>query len=166
MHHGVAHVATNLTRQVVGERLTEVAGALPQGVHEPVMAPLTSAASMVLAIGLTSDTRSLMDIRTFADWTDARPGFVEMDLVAHCGWSGAGPFLYTLSMVDVATGSVACAGLRDKRQETGSHALQRLQADLRQPVCRKRVRQRFISRRSMGPNGRRGIKRCLPAGSS
>jgi hypothetical protein len=24
-------------------------------------------------------------IRTFADWTDARPGFLEMDLVAHCG---------------------------------------------------------------------------------
>jgi hypothetical protein len=69
-------------------------------------------------------------IRTFADWTDARPGFLEMDLVAHCGWSGAGPFLYTLSMVDVATGWVACAGLRDKRQETVFHALQRLQAEL------------------------------------
>ena len=69
-------------------------------------------------------------IRTFADWTDARPGFVEMDLVAHCGWSGAGQFLYTLRMVDVATCWVACAGLRDKRQETVFHALQRLQADL------------------------------------
>lgn len=69
-------------------------------------------------------------IRTFADWTDARPGFFEMDLVAHCGWSGAGQFLYTLSMVDVATGWVVCAGLRDKRQETVVHALQRLQAEL------------------------------------
>jgi Integrase core domain len=69
-------------------------------------------------------------IRTFADWTDARPGFFEMDLVAHCGWSGAGQFLYTLSMVDVATGWVACAGLRDKRSETVFHALRRLQADL------------------------------------
>lgn len=69
-------------------------------------------------------------IRTFADWTDARPAFLEMDLVAHCGWSGAGPFLYTLSMVDVATGWVVCAGLRDKRQETVFHALQRLQAEL------------------------------------
>jgi hypothetical protein len=42
-----------------------------------------------------------------------------MDLVAHCGWSGAGQFLYTLSTVDVATGWVACAGLRDKRSEVG-----------------------------------------------
>jgi hypothetical protein len=69
-------------------------------------------------------------IRTFADWTEATPGFLEMDLVAHCGWSGAGQFLYTLSMVDVATGWVACAGLRDKRSETVFHALRRLQADL------------------------------------
>jgi hypothetical protein len=69
-------------------------------------------------------------IRTFADWTDLRPEFLEMDLVAHCGWSGAGQFLYTLSMVDVATGWVACAGLRDKRQETVILALQRLRAQL------------------------------------
>ena len=62
------HTDVYRARQVVGERLTEVSGALPQSVREPVMAPLTSAASMVLAIGLTSDTRSLMDIRTFADW--------------------------------------------------------------------------------------------------
>jgi hypothetical protein len=38
-----------------------------------------------------------------------------MDLVAHCGWNAAGQFLCTLSMVDVATGWVACAGLRDRR---------------------------------------------------
>jgi Integrase core domain len=53
-----------------------------------------------------------------------------MDLVAHCGWSGAGQFLYTLSMVDVATGWVARAGLRDKRSETLFHALQQLRAEL------------------------------------
>jgi Integrase core domain len=69
-------------------------------------------------------------MRTFADWSDARPGVFEMDLVAHRGWSGAGQFLYTLSMVDVATGWAACAGLRDKRQGTVFSALQRLQAEL------------------------------------
>jgi hypothetical protein len=29
-------------------------------------------------------------IKTFADWTETKPGFVEVDLVAHCGWTGAG----------------------------------------------------------------------------
>jgi hypothetical protein len=57
-------------------------------------------------------------IKTFADWTESVPGFVEVDLVAHCGWTGAGPFLYTLTVVDVATGWVRCAGLRDKRPQT------------------------------------------------
>lgn len=56
-------------RQMVSERLAELEGELPQGVRTPVMAPLTSAASFVLAIGLTSEKRSLMDVRTFADWT-------------------------------------------------------------------------------------------------
>jgi CzcA family heavy metal efflux pump len=56
-------------RQMVSERLGELAGQMPQGVRAPVMAPLTSAASFVLAIALTSEKRSLMDVRTFADWT-------------------------------------------------------------------------------------------------
>ena len=56
-------------RQVVGERLAELAGQIPQGVKAPIMAPLTSSASFVLAIGLTSNKRSQMDLRTFADWT-------------------------------------------------------------------------------------------------
>ena len=45
-------------------------------------------------------------IRTFADWDDARPGFLEVDLVAHCGPSTAGFFLHTLCAVDIATGWV------------------------------------------------------------
>jgi hypothetical protein len=43
-------------------------------------------------------------MRMFAEWTEQQPGFFEMDLVAHCGWSAAGQFLYTLSLVDVAAG--------------------------------------------------------------
>ena len=58
------------------------------------------------------------------------PGFVEVDLVAHCGWTGAGPFLYTLTLVDVATGWVSCAGLRDKRAQTVLAALRTLHEGL------------------------------------
>jgi hypothetical protein len=45
-------------------------------------------------------------IRTFAEWSDAQPGFLEVDLVAHCGPSSDGFFLYTLCAVAVATGWV------------------------------------------------------------
>lgn len=43
-------------------------------------------------------------IRTFADWNDAIPGFVEIDLVAHDGGVAAGEYCYTLTMTDIATG--------------------------------------------------------------
>ncbi len=56
-------------RQLVGERLLQAAGSLPQGVKTPAMAPLTSATSTVLVVGLVSERRSLMDLRTIADWT-------------------------------------------------------------------------------------------------
>ena len=42
-----------------------------------------------------------------------------------------GPFLYTLTLVDVATGWVSCAGLRDKRAQTVLAALRRLEDGLR-----------------------------------
>jgi hypothetical protein len=42
-------------------------------------------------------------VRTFADWSDAQPGFLELDLVAHCGPTTRGFYLCTLCAVDVAT---------------------------------------------------------------
>jgi len=42
-------------------------------------------------------------VRTFADWGDAQPGFLEGDLVAHCGSSTAGFYLCTLCAVDIVT---------------------------------------------------------------
>lgn len=56
-------------RQLVNERLTALAGRLPQGVLPPSMTALTSATSTVLLAGLTSERRSALDLRTIADWT-------------------------------------------------------------------------------------------------
>ena len=58
-----------LARQLVGERLVQTVSQMPPGVSVPVMAPLTTATSWVRTIGLTSRTRSLMDLWTFAYWT-------------------------------------------------------------------------------------------------
>ncbi|OYW05563.1 MAG: CusA/CzcA family heavy metal efflux RND transporter [Acidobacteria bacterium 37-71-11] len=58
-----------LDRQLVAERLAAVASSLPAGLGPPEMTPLTSSTSTVLAVGLTSSTRSLMELRTIADWT-------------------------------------------------------------------------------------------------
>lgn len=73
-------------------------------------------------------------IRTFANWDEAQPGFLEMDLVAHCGSSGAGEFLFTLSAVDVATGWMSLQAVRNKGELAVFAALEQLRADLPFPL--------------------------------
>jgi CzcA family heavy metal efflux pump len=55
-------------RQVVAERLATLTSRLPRNVV-PNITPLTSSASTVLGLGLTSETRSLLELRTLVDWT-------------------------------------------------------------------------------------------------
>ena len=50
--------------------------------------------------------RNRIEVRTFRGWDDARPGFVEVDTVAHCGATTEGFHLWTVTGVDVATGWV------------------------------------------------------------
>ncbi len=56
-------------RQLLGERLAEMAAQIPQGVKPPVNTPLTSSTKTGLVVGLTSKKQSLMTLRTIADWT-------------------------------------------------------------------------------------------------
>ena len=63
--------------------------------------------------------KAAIPMRTFAEWDEGRPGFLEMDLVAHCGDSTEGFYLNTLSAVDVATGWVECRGVFGEGPGTG-----------------------------------------------
>ena len=56
-------------RQLGSEKLTTLANHLPLGVAVPNITPLTSSASSVLGIGLTSDKRDLMDVYDLAQYT-------------------------------------------------------------------------------------------------
>jgi hypothetical protein len=47
--------------------------------------------------------KQAIPIRTFTEWDDAHPGFCEVDLVAHCGYSTQGFYLCTVCAVDIAT---------------------------------------------------------------
>src|SRR5579872_1018390 len=68
-------------RQLVNERLATSTAQLPQGVQAPAMTPLTSSASTVLIVGLTSKHRSPMELRTVSDWT-VRPRLLAVPGVA------------------------------------------------------------------------------------
>ena len=48
--------------------------------------------------------KNAIPVRTFSEWDEKKPGFLEADLVAHCGDNVEGFYLTTLSTVDVATG--------------------------------------------------------------
>jgi hypothetical protein len=64
-------------------------------------------------------------IRTFEEWKGTRPGFLEADLVAHCGADIEGGYLYTLTLTDIATGWTECLPVLYRSQETVLAALQR-----------------------------------------
>ena len=58
-------------------------------------------------------------VRTFADWNRSPPGFLEIDLVAHCGESMGGSFVYSLLAKEqslVVTGLEAIAKQRGNRK--------------------------------------------------
>src|SRR5947209_6899523 len=58
--------------------------------------------------------KSQIPVCTYSEWEEDRPGFVEMDLVAHCGEHLGGNFLYTLTLTDLATGWTECIPLLEK----------------------------------------------------
>lgn len=62
-------------------------------------------------------------IRTFADWDEAQAGFMEVDLVAHCGTSTEGEYLHTLVLTDIHTTWTECLALLNRSQLTVSSAI-------------------------------------------
>ena len=58
--------------------------------------------------------KSQIPIRTWAEWDDAVPGFVEIDLVGHEGGNSFGEFCFTLTVTDIATGWTVNRSVRNK----------------------------------------------------
>ena len=75
--------------------------------------------------------KAAIPIRTFNEWDDKRPGFLEIDLVAHCGESTEG---FSLTAVDVATGWVECRGVWGKGQERVGSAIHHISQRLLFPL--------------------------------
>jgi hypothetical protein len=74
--------------------------------------------------------KAAIPIRTFTPWEDEHPGFLEIDLVAHCGSSTDGTYLNTLTATDLATGWTECLALAQKTQLAVSQAIAEMRQDL------------------------------------
>jgi hypothetical protein len=69
-------------------------------------------------------------VKTFADWNDKRPGFCEVDLVAHDGGCAFGDYIQTLDLTDVATGWTETRAVKNKAQCYVFQALKQIRAAL------------------------------------
>src|SRR5215218_2386401 len=64
--------------------------------------------------------KSQIPVRTWAEWDDAVPGFVEIDTVFHDGGHRGGGHAFTLTVTDIATGWTENRSLPDR---TAKHVL-------------------------------------------
>ena len=74
--------------------------------------------------------KNSIPIKTFTEWQESRPGFMEIDLVAHCGDSTQGFYLNTLCAVDVASGWTECLPVWGKGQVRVRSAVHRMRQRL------------------------------------
>lgn len=78
--------------------------------------------------------KSQIPIRTFADWDNAKPGFLEIDLVHHCGDSPSGEYIHTLDSADVATGWNECAAFMGRSRRYTIKGTERIRQRLPFPL--------------------------------
>lgn len=76
-----------LARQIVAERLDQIADALPPSVGKPTMGPQSSILGEIMIIGLTADSTSMLQLRRIAD-TTIRPRLLALGGVAQVGVVG------------------------------------------------------------------------------
>jgi len=78
--------------------------------------------------------KNMIPIRTFTDWQENKPGFLETDLVAHCGESADGFYLNTLCAVDVWSGWTECLPVWGKGQVRVRSAVHKVRLRLPFPM--------------------------------
>lgn len=110
-------------RQLISERLNALSAGMPAGVAAPKLLPLTTSTSVVLVIGLTSATRSLMELHDVAQWV-VRPQLLSVAGVADAIVFGgetrqlqvqldpAKLMRYDLSITDVIAAARSATGIR------------------------------------------------------
>lgn len=73
-------------------------------------------------------------VRTFSDWNEPEPGYLEIDFVAHSGGSMADSFLHTLVGTDVCSGWTECMVLLVREQSLAQEGLDALCGQVPFPV--------------------------------
>jgi hypothetical protein len=78
--------------------------------------------------------KSQIPIRTWADWNEDMPGFVEIDLVGHEGGNSSGEFCFTLTVTDIATGWTINRSVKNKAAVWVFEAIKHVMAQFPFPI--------------------------------
>ena len=78
--------------------------------------------------------KNLIPLHTFTEWDKEQVGFMEIDLVAHCGNTTEGQFLNTLTCTDISTGWTDVTALSHRSQEAVSKAIHLMRQRLPFPL--------------------------------
>ena len=118
------------------ERVIEMLRAMSPATIDRILAPDRARTSLRGRSTTKPGTllKSQIQIRTGTEWDDARTGFIEIDLVAHCGDSTKGEYCNTLDATDIATGWTETRAVRNKAQVHVFAALQNIVAHLPFPL--------------------------------
>jgi len=78
--------------------------------------------------------KNLIPVQTFTAWDQEQPGFMEIDLVAHCGNTTEGQYLNTLTCTDISSGWTDVTALAHRSQEAVSTAIHHMRQRLPFPL--------------------------------
>ena len=78
--------------------------------------------------------KKAIPVRTYTPWDEDWPGFLEIDLVAHCGNTTEGQYLNTLTCTDLSTGWTEVTGMLHRSQEAVWEAIQQMRQRLPSPL--------------------------------
>lgn len=78
--------------------------------------------------------RNTIPVKTFSDWNEEKPGFMEADLVALCGETVRGEYVNTLNLTDVFTGWVGLEAVMGKSQYRVHKAVDEIKSRLPFPL--------------------------------
>ncbi len=78
--------------------------------------------------------KNQIPIHVFTRWDDRKPGFGEIDLVAHCGVTVRGDFAYTLDFIDLDTNWDECVAFLGRGENNAMKAVQTIRERLPFPL--------------------------------
>lgn len=133
LHPGLPEVLANMTRHGhldgIDERVVEAVLSMSPATIDRRLAPAREGLETRKQISHTrpgSMLKSSIPMKTWREWNDTEPGFIQIDLVGHEGGDNNGHFFYTLDATDIATGWTESITVRSKGEKIVSAGLNEL----------------------------------------